>query len=324
MKAVVCDQYGPAETLQFKDVESPTAGTGQLLIDVKAAGCNFPDALVIQGLYQIKVEPPFSPGGEGAGVITAVGEGVDDFSVGDRVLFYSLCGAFAEQIVISAANAVPIPDVMPYDIAAGFLAAYGTAYHALKQKANLRAGENVLILGASGGLGSAAIQVAKAMGANVIACASSDEKLAVCKSLGADYLVNYMSEDLKTAIRGKTGRSDVDVIFDPVGGDFSERAFRTIAVEGRFLVIGFTAGIIAKIALNLPLLKEASIVGVFWNSWIMREPDQHHKNMAELYALYLEGKVSPLISATFPLVAYERAFACLSERRAVGKIILTI
>ena len=324
MKAVVCEAYGPVETLRFKDVESPTVGKGQLLIDIKAAACNSPDALIIQGLYQIKVTPPFSPGAEGSGVVAAIGEDLQGFSIGDRVLFGGMSGAFAEQVAIPAGSAVIIPDAMPYDIAAGFLAAYGTGYHSFRQKADLQPGEHVLILGASGGVGSAAIQVAKAMGAKVIACASTDDKLEVCKALGADWLVNYSAEDLKTAIKEKTGRPDVDVIFDPVGGDLSEKAFRTIAVGGRFLVIGFMAGAIAKIPLNLPLVKEASIVGVFWNSWLEREQEQHRNNMDKLFELYLDAKLKPLISESFPLQEYQQAFACLSERRAVGKIILTI
>lgn len=324
MKAVMCEEYGPVEKLRFKQVANPTVGKGQLLIDVKAAGCNFPDALVIQGKYQIKVPPPFSPGGEGSGIVTAIGEDVSNYCVGDRVLFYSLTGAFAEQIVIPAANAVIIPDEMSYTTAAGFLAAYGTGFHSFKQRANLKAGEHVLILGASGGLGSSAIQIAKAMGARVIACASSTEKLAACKELGADWLIDYNSEDLKTAIWEKTGRKDVDVIYDPVGGDYSEQAFRCIAPGGRHLVLGFTAGNIPSIPLNLPLVKEASLVGVFWNSWIKRYPDQHHENMADLFRLYLDGKIKPLISNTYPLEEYEKAFRCLAERRALGRIILTV
>ena len=324
MKAVMCEEYGPVEKLRFKQVDDLAVGEGQLLIDVKAAGCNFPDALVIQGKYQIKVPPPFAPGGEGSGVVSAIGENVSDYAVGDRVLFYSLTGAFAEQIVIPATNAVIIPDEMPYPSAAGFLAAYGTGYHSFKQRAGLQPGEHVLILGASGGLGSSAIQIARAMGARVIACASSTEKLAACKELGADWLIDYTREDLKTAIAGKTGRKDVDVIYDPVGGDYSEQAFRCIAPGGRHLVLGFTAGNIPAIALNLPLVKEASLVGVFWNSWIMRYPDLHHENMAELFRLYLDGKVNPLISDTYPLAEYEKAFHCLAGRRALGRIILTV
>ena len=324
MKAVMCEEYGPVEKLQFKEVENPTVGKGQLLVDVKAAGCNFPDALVIEGKYQIRVPPPFPAGGEGSGVVTATGEGVSDYCVGDRVLFFSITGAFAEQIVVPAANAVSIPDAMPYTSAAAFLAAYGTGYHSFKQRAGLQAGEHVLILGASGGLGSSAIQIAKAMGARVIACASSTEKLAACKELGADWLIDYTHEDLKTAIAEKTGRKDVDVIYDPVGGDYSEQAFRCIAPGGRHLVLGFTTGNIPSIALNLPLVKEASIIGVFWNSWIVRYPDLHHENMAELFRLYLDGKINPLISDTYPLAEYEKAFNSLAARRALGRIVLTV
>lgn len=324
MKAVMCEEYGPVEKLRLKEVDDLTVGEGQLLIDVEAAGCNSPDALVIQGKYQIRVIPPFSPGGEGSGIVTALGENVTGYAVGDRVLFYSLAGAFAEKIAIPVANAVIIPDEMPYTVAACFLAAYGTGYYALNQRAGLKPGEHVLILGASGGLGSAAIQLAKAMGARVIACASTDSKLQACKELGADWLIDYTREDLKTAILEKTGRKDIDVIYDPVGGDFSEKAFRCMAPEGRHLVIGFTAGNIPSIPLNLPLLKEASVVGVFWNSWIMRHPDEHHKNMADLFRLYIDGKIDPLISQIYALEDYQKAFHCLAERRALGKIILTM
>jgi NADPH2:quinone reductase len=324
MKAVVCEEYGPVEKLLFKEVDDPTVGEGQLLIEVKAAGCNFPDALVIEGQYQIKLPVPFYPGSEGSGVVTAVGDNVSGYAVGDRVLFFTLSGAFAERIVIPAADAIVIPDEMPYSIAAGFICAYGTGYHALKQRAALQAGEHVLILGASGGLGSSAIQIARAMGAKVIACASSEAKLAACKELGADWLVDYTREDLKTAILEKTGRKDVDVVYDPVGGDYSEKAFRCIAPQGRHLVLGFTAGNIPKIPLNLPLVKEASLIGVFWNSWILRHSDQHQENMADLFRLFLDGDIKPLISQTYPLENYEKAFLCLAERRAIGRIILTM
>ncbi len=324
MKAVVCEEYGPVEKLQFKEVDDPTVGEGQLLIDMKAAGCNFPDALVIEGKYQIKLPLPFCPGSEGSGVVTAVGENVSGYAVGDRVLFFTLSGAFAEQIVIPAADAIIIPDEMSYASAAGFICAYGTGYHALNQRAGLRAGEHVLILGASGGLGSSAIQIARAMGAKVIACASSEAKLATCKELGADWLIDYTREDLKTAILDKTGREDVDVIYDPVGGDYSEKAFRCIAPQGRHLVLGFTAGNIPNIPLNLPLVKEASLIGGFWNSWMLRHPDQHHKNMAELFRLFVDGEIKPLISQTYALEDYEKAFHCLAERRALGRITLTM
>lgn len=324
MKAVVCEEYGPVEKLQFKEVDDPTVGEGQLLIDMKAAGCNFPDALVIEGKYQIKLPVPFYPGSEGSGVVSAVGENVSGYAVGDRVLFFTLSGAFAEKIVIPAADAIIIPDEMPYSAAAGFICAYSTGYHALRQRAALQAGEHILILGASGGLGSSAIQIARAMGAKVIACASSEAKLATCKELGADWLIDYTREDLKTAILEKTGRKDVDVIYDPVGGDYSEKAFRCIAPEGRHLVLGFTAGNIPKIPLNLPLVKEASLIGVFWNSWILRHPDQHRKNMADLFRLFLDGDIKPLISQTYALEDYEKAFHSLADRRALGRIILTM
>lgn len=324
MKAVMCESYGPVESLQYKDVEAPVAGEGQVLVDVKAAGCNAPDALLIEGKYQIKLQPPFSPGGEGAGVVSAVGKGVTEFEIGDRVLFYSLGGAFAEHIALPCANIVAIPDAMPFEVAAGFLAAYGTAYNAFKQRAGLQPGEHVLVLGAAGGVGLAAVETAKAMGAKVIACASSDDKLATCKAAGADWLINYTSEELKTALVEKTGRKNVDVVLDPVGGEFSEKAFRLMAPYGRHLVVGFVAGDIPRIPLNLPLLKEADIVGVFWNSFLVREHAAHLQNMNELFAYYIKGKLKPHVSESFALEDYASAFACIAERRAKGKVILEI
>lgn len=324
MKAVMCEAYGPVETLQFKDVDAPVAGEGQVLIDVQAAGCNAPDALLIEGKYQIKLKPPFSPGGEGAGVISAVGGSNTGFAVGDRVLFYSLGGAFAQQIVLPRENVVAIPDAMPFDLAAGFLAAYGTAYNAFKQRARLQPEEHVLVLGAAGGIGLAAVETAKAMGAKVIACASSDAKLEVCKAAGADWLINYSTEELKTAVQEKTGRKNVDIIVDPVGGEFAETAFRLMAPGGRHLVIGFVAGEIPSIPLNLPLLKEASIVGVFWNSFLLRDHAAHLENMDELYQFYLEGKLKPLVCEKFALEDYADAFRCIAERRAKGKVILQL
>ena len=324
MKAVMCEAYGPVEALRIREVDAPVLGAGQVLIDVKAAGCNAPDALLIEGKYQIKLEPPFSPGGEGAGVISGVGEGVTDFSVGDRVLFYSLGGAFAEKIALPCANVVGIPDAMPFVVAAGFLAAYGTAYNAFKQRANLQPGEHVLVLGAAGGVGLAAVETAKAMGAKVIACASSDEKLASCAAAGADWLINYTTEDLKASLAEKTGRRTVDVILDPVGGDFSETAFRLMAPYGRHLVIGFVAGDIPRMPLNLALLKEASLVGVFWNAFLVRERAAHLQNMDELFQFYLDGKLNPLVCESYPLEDYASAFKCISERRAKGKVVLEI
>jgi NADPH2:quinone reductase len=324
MRAVVCEAYGPVEDLKFTEVDVPVAGEGEVLIDVVAAGCNAPDALIIQGEYQIKPTPPFSPGGEGAGVISALGKGVEGFKEGDRVLFYSLHGAFADKIVVAVDSVVGIPDEMPMDIAAGFMAAYGTSYHAFKQRAMVQPGEHVLVLGAGGGVGLAAVNVAKAMGAKVIASDIGEEKLNVCLELGADWAIDPTKQDLKKSLLEITGRSDVDVTLDTVGGDVSEQVFRLMAVYGRHLVIGFVAGSIPRLPLNLPLLKEASVVGVFWNSFLMREHSRHLENMRELYQLHKEGALKPVVCQKFPLEEYASAFEFIAQRRAIGKVVLDI
>jgi len=323
MRAVLCKELGPPEKLVIENVPSPKPGKGQVVVSVKAAGVNFPDTLIIQGKYQFKAEPPFSPGGEVAGVVKELGEGVTGVKPGARVIASSTYGGFAEEIAIDAERLVPMPDAMDYVPASAFILTYGTSYHALKDRAQLKAGETLLVLGASGGVGIAAIQLGKAMGAHVIAAASSDAKLAVCKQNGADELIDYAGDDLRTRVKAVTAGRGVDVVYDPVGGPYSEPALRDMAWNGRFLVVGFAAGEIPKVPLNLALLKGCSIVGVFWGAFTRIEAQRSRRNNEELMQLYLAGKVKPHIHATYPL---ERAAEALNEvlyKRVSGKVVLT-
>jgi NADPH2:quinone reductase len=323
MKAVLCKELGLADKLVVEDVDAPSPGKGEVLVQVKAAGLNFPDTLIIQGKYQFQPPMPFTPGGEGSGVVKEVGEGVKHLKAGDSVIFMTQTGAFAEQVVVPAITAVPMPEGLAYETAAGITLTYGTSYHALKQRAALKAGETVLVLGAAGGVGIATVELAKAMGATVIAAASTDEKLEFCKNSGADELINYSTEDLRGRIKEITGGKGVDVIYDPVGGDYSETAFRSMAPNGRHLVVGFAAGDIPKIPLNLCLLKQASLVGVFWGAWARGNPGEQMQNMKEILGMLLSGKVKASVNDVFPLADIEAAYACLTERRAKGKVILT-
>ena len=323
MKAVLCKKYGPPEELAVEEVPPLEAGKGQVVVRVKAAGVNFPDTLIIQGKYQFKPEPPFSPGGEVAGIVRETGEGVTGVKAGDRVIAFSTWGGFAEEIAVDAERIVPMPDGMDFVPASAFILTYGTSYHALKDRAQMRPGETLLVLGASGGVGLAAIQLGKSMGARVIAAASSDAKLQVCKENGADEVINYASEDLRARIKAITQGRGVDVIYDPVGGPYSEPALRDMAWNGRYLVVGFAAGDIPKIPLNLTLLKGCSIVGVFWGAFTRNEPERNRRNNEELMQLYLQGKVRPHIHATYPM---ERAADALNEvltKRVSGKVVLT-
>jgi len=323
MKAVLCKELGPPEKLVVEQVPSPRAGKGQVVVSVKAAGVNFPDTLIIQGKYQFKPEPPFSPGGEVAGVIKEIGEGVTRLKRGDRVIAASTFGGFAEEMLADADKVIAMPDAMEFVPASAFVLTYGTSYHGLKDRAQLKPGETLLVLGASGGVGLAAIQLGKAMGARVIAAASSDAKLQVCRDNGADELINYASEDLRARVKAITAGRGVDVVYDPVGGPYSEPALRDMAWKGRFLVVGFAAGDIPKVPLNLALLKGCSIVGVFWGAFTRAEPDNNRRNNEELMQLYLAGKIKPHIHATYPL---ERAVEALNEvlnKRVSGKVVLT-
>jgi NADPH2:quinone reductase len=323
LKAVLCKELGPPEKLVVEEVASPKAGKGQVVVSVKAAGVNFPDTLIIQGKYQFKPEPPFSPGGEVAGVVKEVGEDVSGIKPGDRVIASSTWGGFAQELAVDADRVIPMPDAMDFVPASAFVLTYGTSYHALVDRARLAAGETLLVLGASGGVGLAAIQLGKVLGARVIAAASSDSKLKVCKESGADELINYAAEDLRGRVKALTGGRGVDVVYDPVGGAYSELALRDTAWNGRFLVVGFAAGEIPKVPLNLALLKGCSIVGVFWGAFTRNEPERNRRNNEELMRLYLAGTIKPHIHATYPL---ERAAEALNEvlnKRVIGKVVLT-
>ncbi|MGH8677704.1 MAG: NADPH:quinone oxidoreductase family protein [Burkholderiales bacterium] len=322
MRAVLCKELGPPEKLVVENVPSPKPGKGEVVLSVKACGVNFPDTLIIQGKYQFKPELPFSPGGEVAGVVKEVGEGVTNRKAGDRVIAAATWGGFAEELAVDARRTIPMPEAMDFVPASAFVLTYGTSYHALKDRANLKAGETMLVLGASGGVGLAAIQLGKVMGAKVIAAASTDQKLQVCRENGADEVINYGQEDLRTRVKSITAGKGLDVVYDPVGGPYSEPALRDMAWNGRFLVVGFAAGEIPKVPLNLALLKGCSIVGVFWGAFTRNEPGKNRNNNLELMQMYADGKVKPHIHATYPL---ERAAEALNEvlnKRVSGKVVL--
>lgn len=324
MKAVLCKAFGPAETLVLEDVASPEPKKNEVLLQVHAAGVNFPDTLIIEGKYQFKPPFPFSPGGEAAGVVGAVGEKVTHVKPGDRVMALTGWGSFAEEVAVPGYNVMPIPDGMDFASAAAFGMTYGTSMHALKQRANLQPGETLLVLGASGGVGLAAVEIGKAMGAKVIAAASSDAKLEVAKAAGADVLINYSEGSLRDKLKEITGGQGVDVIYDPVGGDLFEEAFRSIAWNGRMLVVGFASGTIPSLPANLTLLKGASLVGVFWGSFAQRQPQDNAANFQQLFSWFAEGKIKPLVSQTFPLDKAADAINHLGQRKAVGKVVVTV
>lgn len=324
MRAVLCIEYGSHDKLVLDDAPDPTPGPDQVLIDVHAASLNFPDLLVIRGEYQFKPEPPFVPGAEAAGVIAALGEGVTGFAVGQRVTSFGVAGAFAERRVADVETVIPIPDEITFETAAAMTMAYGTAYHALVQRGQLLSGESLLVLGAAGGVGSAAVEVGKVLGATVIAAASSEEKLEFCRSIGADHTINYTTEDLRSRVREITGGHGADVMYDPVGGDLAEPAFRSTAWGGRYLVIGFAAGDVPAIPLNLPLLKVASIVGVFFGSFSAKQPQIAAANLEEITRMIVAGELNPPITETFPLERVVDAFELMTSRRAMGKIILQV
>lgn len=325
MKAIVCSELGNADKLKLElDWSEPECGADDVVVDVKAAGINFPDTLIIAGKYQIQPQLPFIPGAEGAGVISRIGENVRNVSVGDEVIFIGSHGGFCEKALVPAMMIVPKPPHTSFEQAAGIGMTYFTSYYALKQRARLKAGETVLVLGAAGGVGITAVELAKQMGATVIAAASTDEKLELTRKMGADHFINYSEQSLKDRVKEITQGRGVDVIYDPVGGEMSEMAFRSIAWNGRFLVIGFAAGDIPKIPLNLPLLKGASIVGVFWGAFTQKETSEHLQNIKELWTMFAEKKLSPIVTDTFSLQEYERAFNQLTQRRALGKVIIKI
>ena len=322
MKAVLCKQFGPPESLVVEDLPSPQAGPGEAVVSVKAAGVNFPDVLVIQNKYQVKPQLPFSPGSEFAGVVKALGAGVTGVKPGDRVIGFSSYGAFAEEVKLEAAKLLPIPPGMDFTQASAFLLTYGTSYHALKNRVTIAPGETLLVLGAAGGVGVAAIEIGKILGARVIACASSDDKLAVCREHGADETINYGAEDLREGIKRATGGKGVDLIYDPVGGAYAEAALRSSSWRARYLVIGFAGGEIPKIPLNLPLLMERSIIGVYWGEWARRSPADFDASLRQLAAWFAQGKLKPHVSATYPLAQAARALRDMADRKVRGKVVL--
>ena len=331
MKAVLSRAVGGPETLELSEVPDPHAKKGEVLIRVAACGVNYPDSLIIEDRYQFKPERPFAPGGEIAGTIEALGEGVTHLKVGQRVLASTGWGGMAEKLAVEVRRCLPIPDSMAFDEAAAFLMTYGTSYYALKDRAALKAGETLLVLGAAGGVGSAAVELGKAMGARVIAAASSPEKVEAAKSWGADAGVVYPSgpfdrdgqKKLAEIFKSACGEKGADVIYDSVGGDYSEASLRAIAWEGRFLVIGFPAGI-AKLPLNLTLLKSCQVVGVFWGAFAARDPKANARNSLDLFGLYEKGLIKPRISKHFPLREAGAAIKWLAERHALGKVVVTV
>ena len=322
MHAWLCENPVGVEALTWKEVPTPVPQAGQVLIRIEAASLNFPDLLIVQNKYQMKPDLPFVPGSEYAGVIEAVGEGVTHLQVGQSVACLSGTGGFGTHTLAPAKLCMPLPAGFPAVDAAAFIMIYATSHHALIDRAALKAGETVLVLGAAGGVGTAAIQIAKAAGARVIAAASTDEKCALCKSLGADETINYTTQNMREVLKTLTEGKGPDVIYDPVGGDFAEPAFRSIAWRGRYLVVGFAAGPIPALPFNLALLKGASIVGVFWGDFARREPKANAGMMAELAQWYAQGKVKPVIDRTMPMSELKAAYAHMGSRGVMGKLVM--
>jgi len=322
MKALLCTRPGSPDDLTVADLPDPVAGPGQAVVRVSAAALNFFDLLIIAGKYQYKPEFPFSPGAEFAGTIESLGPGVEGFAVGDRVVGYARHGAARQKIAANAGKLIKIPAHLDFDRAAGLIVTYGTSYYALKDRAALKRGETLAVLGASGGVGLAAVELGRVMGARVIACASSDEKLAFTRQHGADEVLNYASTDLRNSLKTLGGDHGIDVVYDPVGGPYAEAALRSLAWYGRFLVVGFAAGDIPKLPLNLVLLKSCDVRGVFWGSWTEREPAAHRANTADLIRWCAEGKLSAHVHAAYPLSEAARALKDIAERKAMGKVVL--
>jgi NADPH2:quinone reductase len=322
MKALLCKAWGGPETLALEDLPSPRPGPDEVVIDVKAAGVNFPDVLIIQNKYQVKPPLPFAPGAELAGVIKEVGAGVTAFKPGDRVIAMTTWGAFAEECVARVGQVIRMPAGLDFATAAAFTLTYGTSWHALKDRGQLRAGETLLVLGAAGGVGLAAVEIGKALGARVIAAASSAEKLAVCRAHGADETIDYTAEDLRARLKSITGDKGVDVVYDPVGGPYAEPAIRSTGWRGRYLIIGFAHGEIPRIPLNLMLLKGSSLVGVYWGDWTRREPDAAAAGMTELLGWLAAGKLKPHLSGRYPLARAAEALVALASRKVAGKLVV--
>ncbi|SMD39112.1 NADPH2:quinone reductase [Reichenbachiella faecimaris] len=321
MKAVLCESYGPPENLVIKEIESLVPDHGEVIIEVKASGLNFPDTLIIEGKYQFQPEMPFSPGGEVAGIVKEIGDGVTHLKAGDCVMAGTGWGGFAQEVRGKVSNVFPLPDRISFEQAASTMMTFGTSYHALVNRAELKTGETLMVLGAAGGVGTAAIQIGKALGAQVIAAASTDEKLDYCKSIGADLTINYSKEDLKNQAKALTNGKGVDVIYDPIGDRFTEPALRAIAWKGRYLVVGFAAGEIPKIPLNLPLLKGCSIMGVFWGGFFRNEPQVNAENFMTIVEWLKEGKVKAQIHKKYPLEEVAAAMEELTSKKVKGKII---
>ena len=324
MKASVCREFGPVESHKVEEIEDPRAEAGQVVVDVKAAGVSFPDVLIVQGKYQFQPPFPFSPGGEIAGVISEVGEGVVDWKVGDRVIAMTGNGGIAEKVVAFEMTLMPLPETMDFKDGAAFPLNYGTTYHALKQRGQLQPGETLLVTGAGGGVGTTAIEIGKAMGAKVIAAASTEEKLEIAKNLGADETINYSDGELKEKVKALTDGLGADVIYDPIGGDIFLQCMRCVNWKGRVLVIGFASGPIPEVPTNLALLKGCSIVGVFWGRFTGAEPEENSKNFNELFALHAEGKLKPQITKSYSLDDAAEAISSLENRKATGKVVIEI
>ena len=324
MKAIVCNAYGPPSELVLEELSSPRPKEGEVLVQVKACGLNFPDTLIIQGLYQIKPLLPFSPGSDVAGVVKSVGAGVSHLKEGDEVFGFVAWGGLSEEVRVPAQQCFIKPPDMDFNLAASFMLAYGTSYHALKDRARLQAGETLLVLGAAGGVGLAAVELGKLMGARVIAAASTDEKLALCREYGAAETINYKKEDLKGSIKEICGGKGVDVVYDPVGGPYAEPALRSMAWAGRYLVVGFAAGDIPKIPLNLPLLKGCDIMGVFWGSFATQFPGKNLQNAKDLLGWQASGKIKPHIDKVYSLTEAPNALEDLMNRKAKGKLVVSM
>nr|WP_293840303.1 NADPH:quinone oxidoreductase family protein [uncultured Arsenicibacter sp.] len=322
MKAVLCRSFGGPETLQIDDIDWPVPAANEVLITVKACGVNFPDTLIIDGKYQFKPPFPFSPGGEVAGVIRAVGEGVTHLKPGDAVLALTGWGGFAEGVVIDSRRVFPIPPGLDFQTAASMLYTFGTSYHALKDRAQLQPGETLLVLGAAGGVGLAAVMLGKLMGATVIAAASTAGKLALCREYGADETINYSEDDLRNRLKELTGGKGVDVVYDPVGGALADPALRSMNWNGRYLVVGFAAGKIPDLPMNLPLLKGCSVVGVFWGAFAERQPKDNARNLAEIIQFLQTGKIKPHIQAVYPLEQAAQALTEMQARKVMGKLLI--
>ena len=322
MKALLCREYGPIDRLTVEEVPSPHPGRDEVVVEVKASSLNFPDALLVQGLYQVKPPLPFSPGMEVAGVVKEVGSGVAGLKTGDRVLASPGRGGFAQECLVSADGVSPLPSQMDFETGSAFIITYCTSLHALQDRGHLRSGETLVVLGAAGGVGSSAIEVGKAMGAKVIAAASSEEKLAFCRTLGADETINYDEPNLRQRILDLTGGEGADVVYDPVGGAYTEAALRATAWGGRLLVIGFTSGAIPQVKLNLALLKERSVIGVYWGDWAQQDPEGQRRNVEQLGAWFAEGKIKPAVSERVSLAEVPAAMMRLLQRKVKGKIVV--